>query len=501
MNTPLDTSLPELIVARPDPRGWCLAGQFGLLGGLCWWLLAQSAPAAAEPVARDLLIALLAGPFLLVVAGCALWIARARVIADAVGLRWRSIGRWRSAAWNEVTDYYEQGLPGKNSRRLLVETRAGRLALSRDLDQWEALRDVVAARALRARARGWSEKGTRPEDDWPRVFSYDTVDSRLLPALLVVFLGAAIWGAVCLAIPETVELARDLGWPLALTAGSLLALLFVGAPLACIGVLLPVLADTRRRQAQTLTADLEGLRFRGPEGELAVRWEEVREYFDAPATGWIKGSGPAVVITARGHFSFRHTIRNAVQLRTIIQRYATSAGTKEWRGPAAERLGDEAACWTGRSVGVGQRVFHYRTRTNRALLAFAGAHWFALVLSAAIGPLHEHLASEPGWVLGPSALLSVGMLWLLWRYRSAAILLDERGITQRAWNGDRFLAWADVEAISTSGSETFQFGNVVGRGNRLRFWLTISDLEELLDTISLRAPAAHRSSWRASGPE
>jgi hypothetical protein len=93
------------------------------------------------------------------------------------------------------------------------------------------------------------------------------------------------------------------------------------------------------------------------------------------------------------------------------------------------------------------------------------------------------------------------MLWLVWRYRSAAILLDERGITQRAWNGDRFLAWADVEAISTSGADTFQFGNVVGRGMRLRFWRTIADLNELMDSIALRAPAAERSSWRSSGPE
>lgn len=75
-------------------------------------------------------------------------------------------------------------------------------------------------------------------------------------------------------------------------------------------------------------------------------------------------------------------------------------------------------------------------------------------------------------------------------------MLDERGIAQRAWNGSRSLAWSEVEELSITGAEGFRFGNVVGRGQRLRFWLGIADVEELLDTLARRAPAAALTRWK-----
>jgi len=488
-----DSSLDTLIVARPHKGYWFPTSIFALLGLLAGFVLPQVRWDAPEP--RCLIIALFASPFFAIATGYALWICRARVIADEFGLRWRSIGRWRHAQWEEITDYYERGLPDKSSRRRIVETSAGKLDLSAELDRRDALYATIAARAVCARARSWGERGIRPEDDWPRTFRYDTPDSWFLPWLLGGYLAGAVAVTVLLAIPKTLEFAHDLGWPLALCAGLLMATVFTGMPMTMALALVPVLTETQRRNGQTLSADLQGLQYRSPQGEIRVRWDEVQEYYFGPSTGWIKGQGPAVVVTSGGTFDFLHTLQDARQLRAIIQHYATHAATQEWCGDEHERLGGEKACWTGGSAGVGQRVYHYRTRMNRALLGLPGAYWLAWVVSTVVGPLRDRLVTGPAVVLGPGIVLTAAMLWLIWRYHQAAVLVDERGITQRAWNGARFIAWTEVEDVSIRGEEGFRFGTVAGGGRRVRFWLGIADVDELLDTLARYAPGARRMRW------
>lgn len=500
---PPHVAIPNTIVsarveARPHAGNCFGAAFFGLTGvGL---VIASLLLSRSEPNQRllwyalGLLISLpLIGISLLV----ALWVSRACVIADEDGLRWRSIGRWRVATWDEVTDYYEQHLPNRRHGLPVVETRAGRLPLGSDLTHRDALLAVIAARAVQARVRSWGEKGMRAEDDWPRIFGYDTAHNRAAPwisggslAVLIVTMG---W----MLLPKTQGLVEEVGWPLGLGATLLALCLALGVPAALVLPTLPIHFETRRRRGQTVTVDLHGLRYSAPGREVAVCWDEVKAYFIGSAPGWVQVVGPAVVVTARGTFDFLPTLEDATQLRALIRRHAVSASTNQWHETAPERLGGEAALWSGGSCGVGQRVYHYRTRTNRALLLFAGGHWLALAVSASFGPLRERLATDPAWVLGSAVVSTVALLWLTWRYRTAAILVDERGITQRAWNGSRFLAWAEVEELSTSGAESFQFGNVTGRGQRIRFWLSIADLDELQSAISNRSANATRSGWQS----
>ena len=492
------STAPALVVARPSQVGnWCGAAFFGISGvGLLIGFLMLGKSEPSQRLTWYALGLVVSAPLLLIASVLALWTGRARVIADDFGLRWRSIGRWRIAAWEDVTDYYYQRLPNKNKCVPVVETRSGRLPLGSDLIYRDALLNAIAARTVRARARSWGEKGMRPEDDWPRTFGYDTPDNRFLPWLMGACLVGAIAATALLAIPKTLKLAPDIGWPLAVCAGLLMLMMFAGTPVALVLALLPVLTETRRRKEQTISVDLNGLRYQCPEGEIAVRWDEVKGYYFGSATGWVKGNGPAVVATTRGAFDFIHTLQDRRQLRQIIQRYATRATTQEWRGEDLERLGGETACWTGGSAGVGQRLYHYRTRTNRALVGMAGGYWLAWCISAGVGPLRERLATGPGWVFGSGIGLTATILWLIWRYKTAAILVDERGISQRAWNSARFIAWSEVEEVAIRGAEGFRFGTVTGGGRCVRFWLGIADVDELLDTLPRRAPDAAFTRWK-----
>ena len=83
--------------------------------------------------------------------------------------------------------------------------------------------------------------------------------------------------------------------------------------------------------------------------------------------------------------------------------------------------------------------------------------------------------------------------------RWRAIQVDASGITQRAIFGPRRLRWEQVERFYISGGDAFKFGNVVGAGTRIRFWIGIADLEELKAEIARRAVNSRNRTWDEAG--
>ena len=81
----------------------------------------------------------------------------------------------------------------------------------------------------------------------------------------------------------------------------------------------------------------------------------------------------------------------------------------------------------------------------------------------------------------------------------ASIQVDASGITQRAIFGPRRLRWEQVERFYISGGDAFKFGNVVGAGTRIRFWIGIADLEELKAEIARRAVNSRNRTWDEAG--
>jgi hypothetical protein len=136
-----------------------------------------TAPGSTTDAAGQWFYWCLGAAFLLAAFLLVAWQFRAQVIADGGGLRWRDLGRWRRAAWAQVSDYYEKPLP--RGQRLIIQTSIGTIKLS--VQGWsdlKRLRDAVERHATRATAKSWGTLGTRPEERWPLVFEYNRVDTR-----------------------------------------------------------------------------------------------------------------------------------------------------------------------------------------------------------------------------------------------------------------------------------------------------------------------------------
>jgi len=430
--------------------------------------------------------AIASGPFFLLGAAMVVRQQRTRIVAGTEGLRWRSLGRWRRAGWDEVTDYYYlAGLEG-TPNQWEVETLAGTLKFGTDITRGDALRAAIVQRATHARARSWGQKGVRAEDPWPRHYGYrsaraDWVAVRVASSAMI----ACACAVLCWLVPTTLSTAAEIGWPLAVTQ-ALVGLLIIGVMVVMAMALVPAVKETRRRHGESISVDQDGILFHCEGEQVAARWDEVSDYFTTPSRGWIKDGGRSVVVTRNGTIDFTPALHWSAHLREIIRLNATAATAKEWSLETPERLGSDELCWTSECPGVGQRIFHYRTRTNRTGLAVIATPWLGFVLGAATAPLRD---VEPGylvWTLTTCAASTVLLLWAIWIYHSAAILIDEYGITQRAWNGPRFLRWEEIEELRESGSQSTDVATLVAKGKRLRFRLSVADAPELKAEIAAR---------------
>ena len=93
------------------------------------------------------------------------------------------------------------------------------------------------------------------------------------------------------------------------------------------------------------------------------------------------------------------------------------------------------------------------------------------------------------------ASLNLLALAVIVLYDTAWIKTDSLGITQHTLGVCRFLRWEQVERFHMSGDALFKFGNVVGAGTRIRFWIGIADLEELKAEIARRAVNSRNRTW------
>lgn len=487
------------VCSRPAKVAWVFVAFFTVMGGLSLslpWMEPRS-----REVGALMASGFMASFFLIPALVCAVWTARGRIIADDWGLRWRGLGRWRSAEWDNVQDYYDK-LPSKSNRissgpEMVVETSAGRLTFSREWTPHQAIRDVIEQRATCARAKSWGVKGTRPEDDWPHVFHYDTRDNRttlwVLSGCLLLLYGMMLGRA----IPKTVEWVRELGWGLGLAPVLvMLILLFTYSLMFWVGAFLPL--EAKQRKHQRITVSLSHLRYEDTGRTFEIAWRDVSDYFLASFPAKIAPGYLYRVVTNTGSFDFTAALSEASLLRIIIPLYATGAKTKQWRShDDFDLLGGQRSRWSGGCEGVGERVFHYRTRTNRALLwLFA---FFALIplIPFAVDPwLGLPIRDDTGAILTTCALMGAAWLWTFWRYQTARVLIDSRGIIQNTMQGTRCVAWDEVQDYYKSGSDMFIYGNIVSTEGRVRFWLGIADAEELQDEIARRAVHSQSREWK-----
>ena len=491
-----DSPNPAATVScRPPALNWVFVILCASIGVMAWFG-AHNPSKAGPPSAADVIfVQTFAVSLLLTAAALAAWQTRIGIVADADGLRWRRFGGWEAASWEEVRDFYDQ-LPSqaqgrRSSMSAIIKTLTGDVRFSSEWANADAVRGQVERRATRAVVREWNILGSRPCDSWPQAFDYGAWSNRWMALILSVMLLVFLACTLARPILRTVSQFGADGWGVTLAMLGVFVVLILSKG-ALFLLIIGRYREAGRRRSEHITADTRGIVFDDGARRVEAAWAEVIGY------GVTSGRNALMlryaVETRRGDFDFLAEIRQALLLMAIIQHYAENSVDREWHlRDDIRTLGGEAARWSGGRVDVGARVYHYRTRADRALL------WLPLAFCMAWGFL-----SWAGWqgllpgtqAAGPfCAAVVCGLVFLggWYAYRVCRIETDEDGLTQVTPWRRRRLVWGQVESYWLTGE--YNNGVVQGRGERLRFSRGIVGYEELKEEIARRATECGGKAW------
>ena len=308
------------------------------------------------------------------------WIERLRVFADESGLRLRRPFSAQFITWESIEDFGLE-LPPQNQAQSLspavLVTAQRKWKLSRLWLPFDELLELIALRATRAKTKEWGFIGTRDCDSEAQTFVF-----RDTPNWIVAFWFVGLSLLMLLRVgvatsPSTASATIASIWS-ALSAWGRVGFLFVGAftlfglPALMVAMRFMGRRAKRRFLEQHVVATREGLElWNGPSRQFRA-WREVERFELETMRGHLQL--PLCVVFARGQrFEWHSGIENGRLLREIVAARALNSSTRDWKhasGRDDDNLHGELSLWPGGVVGVGPKRYHYRTRTNRAMLFF-----------------------------------------------------------------------------------------------------------------------------------
>ncbi len=328
------------------------------------------------------------------------WVKKTYVVTDENGLlysHWRGATRLR---WADISDYYLK----KSDKYLVahIEAKGRVFVLNHILSNGDDLQKIIQEKAQSSRAKNWELFGTRTFDEWPRVFRYKNTSIFLLvltsvgfPVLIFALQlskgatyggWAPMWSGFLL-MWNVLSLWGKIGFAFVwLALASCLSILFLATRL-------PRAKATKSYLQQTISADLQGLIFQTPNEQTPIAWNRVLDYYLEPVNGTLETVNRCMVVTEEGEQAFLSTIEDAFILREIIKKYATNARSSEWKPKAGQNL-DNLKAPSHFAVPRGSRLYHFRTRSGRALLLFFTLIFFVLpvpIVSRAHNGRHHHV--------------------------------------------------------------------------------------------------------------
>lgn len=485
------TTITPQVSCRRTGSYWGCVLFFALCGVLPVPLYLFFAPRVRS---NELTVAcLVAVPSLIIALCCALSAARGFIIADAEGLRWRGAGGERRARWDEITDYYFVRVKGRSVP--VIETRRGKLSPV-DWTNLAALLETIGSRATAARGKSWDLRGLRPEDDWPRTYSFAAnshawqlgLNFAVLIGIALAVIANGSWTKSTAAFTMMWQWSGP--W---LTIGyglTIIAMLLI-LPVLVFCVHLPVWRYARaHRDEQLIATPTELTLWRGA-STRTIRWSDVTAYYTR-AEGSLAISHFRVVETASDPLEWTAALDPTGELARIVVRYATNATSRDWREQDRQAAEDRER---RHYQQTGQRSFTYRTRDNRAMLWFFGAlcsqptlMWGTNVLMP--GALVHPDAGNPTTAI----LFALPAVWLTWRYHAARISIDREGILQNVPFGTRFLRWSDIRSVRIAGGDALTFLRIGGRKRSLYVYASLEDLTELRNIVIEHLEHAGRTS-------
>lgn len=478
---------PKEVHCRPPGGLWFVAVFFGLMGAvglsLCLWGGKPAYPALGA-VGSSLV---LGGPFALISLSAILYVTRTQIIADETGLRWRTVGRWHTAAWADVTDYFvEEWLTssGTATHQTKTPVRQSWVQIRGDLPNLtltgfkpeDRMREFIAVHATGVTAPGWRTVG-QFQRNLPLTGHYNTAVNRNTLLWLDRLHGIGI-GAVMLFFGASWLTTHTLpGWGWLLTPTGLF---FVGKQTLPL-LVRPTYRETKRRLGWKVTVTRDGLVFANLSGETRIAWDDITDFY---AEGL-----RFVVVTPTGEHDFLATLTHSEQFKTLIPSLAMGGSLAAWRTGTVRRR----QVWLASGEEALQNCYHYRTQENCGVLwgmtlalGFAGLVAAGPALLALAGgrvPSTRELA-----LTGLCALFVAALVWLWGQYWTGGIGTDADGLTQFGGPKPKRLPWSEVQGCAVRGSTDMSWQCVQGRYGRLHFWAGIGDAERLSEEIAAHLP-------------
>jgi len=314
----------ETIICRPDGGAIGIFWTAIVLEALLLLCTFANVFLSSGPVWSDELIGLLMFNACLlplsIVSG--LYLRRACIVADVEGLRWRQTGRWRAAAWKDVTAFYGyQQLSSSSQPRLGVKMQTSAGALFLLADEWSSSAQLLQSIKQHAReVSGPGLAGPRVKNSiLPLSCRYDTTVNRNILRWLdnlhkYGLAAVAVYFALQWFTTHTLP-----GWEWLLTPTGLFVLVKQALPL----VLRPMYRATQPRLGDKVVADQDGLRFVTMQSDTTIPWADITDFY--------RVGFRYVVVTAAGKYDFLDTLTDAERLRAVIPRLAVNAARTGWR--------------------------------------------------------------------------------------------------------------------------------------------------------------------------
>ena len=414
---------------------------------------------------------------------------RGEIRADEGGLRWRrGFSDWKSASWSEISDFYKKGTAR------IVETPIGKLELSSNFVGVDKLAELVAGRAVNAPVREWQRKGFSGHESWSLSLSLWSKSQKWTAPLMSAALLCV--GVMFLGFDNEPHGAPQIGqWYDALAL--IVALLpLTGLVVAGMGMVWLLWRERHiawQHRDETLLLNAQGLIFSSLQTRVEANWEEIQSIERVRSPNKI----PRVrVHTGQGDFVI-HALRDSQmwpQFRRLAGEYAPHATASLKAQEEQELLQDDLdgprGAWSGGEVGVGARVFSFRSRGNRLVLAcstlvLAFVPFIYLIHSYALANSEAPFA--PDWILFGSSygvvalVIAFGWLW----FKRSAVWADEAGLLLHfPLRAPRRILWADIE---TSGRDaTGEWVRLKGRRTYFTLFFTPLRHAELLSLIERR---------------
>ena len=468
------------VFARPQKELYVIIGIWAIVGlGLLLtiWLIPvkSTRPDAVTSAQFSVLLAVI----FLLPCFIFLWLMRRLcVVADARGLWFRGALRQSFVPWQNVEDYeLRPPLQSGAFKSRWIRHDAKWRRLPQGFAPMDALQTRIRDEAKWSRAREWQLNIERADGNWPKTYAYADPSGRRAFGFAVAgalfICGASYWPVFS---PQSLESTRLIWNNLELWGriGSLLMPLIVLLLLALL--LWPHLAILRAKQRlghQIISADRDGLTLLDGKSQTRIAWPEVTDYGieDAPGRFCLP---QYVVESAYARVVFRREIESSGELKALVRAQAVNAQSNDWRARESadsDTLGGETTLWPSGTVGVGRKVYHYRTRIARALLGLGGAMLLVFPIRIlGLVPLRDgQMPTTPDRLIGlvfvvPVVALTLGGALAFWR---ASIQTDDDGIYQRGIWSQRFLRWNEIETFTFNG----YFYTVKGVGAPIRYWL------------------------------